>query len=216
MAITLASLFLPKLMGVLLVVFSRSRRRLFGGFFGMLGSVLLETIFSTLLAPVMMLFQTLFVTAPLIGRSVSWDAQPRDDRGLTWKEAFIRHAGQSLIGLVWGIATFAVAPDFFWWLTPIFAGLVVAVPLSVLSSRLGLGLALKRFGLFLTPEETNPPPELRRLRRALSRGGWTPPGAPGREPELPLVPAEAGLPMAQMAWPAEKQRNPLPGLQPAN
>ncbi|HLY55191.1 MAG TPA: glucans biosynthesis glucosyltransferase MdoH [Stellaceae bacterium] len=204
LAITLASLFLPKVMGLLLVVFSSRARRSYGGLWRLLASVLLETVFSTLLAPVMMLFQTLFVVSTLIGRSVSWDAQPRDDRGLSWREGIVRHVGQSIFGLIWAGAVLWVAPDFFWWLTPVIFGLLLAIPLSVWSSRSALGLWLKRHGLFLTPEETDPPVELRRLREAEARGGWT----PGAKPAVatPLVPPEAGLEMHAMQWPDEQPR----------
>jgi membrane glycosyltransferase len=199
LAITLASLFLPKVMGLLLVVFSPRERRRYGGFLRLLGSVLLETVFSTLLAPVMMLFQTLFVFSTLTGRSVSWEAQPRDDRGLSWHEGVVRHTGQTIFGLVWAAAVLAVAPDFFWWLTPVLLGLALAIPLSVWSSRSDLGLRLKRDGLFLIPEETEPPVELVRLRAALDKGGWTTPAVP--PPAEPLVPSERGLTMRHMPWP---------------
>jgi membrane glycosyltransferase len=106
-------------------------------------------------------------------------------------------------GLIWGGVVLAVAPSFFWWLTPVVAGLAVAVPLSVLSSRLDIGLWLKRHGLFLTPEETRTPAELRRLRRAVNRGGWvrstTAPDANAR-----YTPDEAGLPMSQAQWPEKR------------
>jgi membrane glycosyltransferase len=184
-------------MGLLLVIFSGRQRRLYGGFWMLLASVLAETVFSTLLAPVMMLFQTLFVGSTLTGRSVSWDAQPRDDRGLTWREGFVRHIGQTVIGLIWGAAVLAVAPSFFWWLTPVIFGLVLAIPLSVLSSRSDIGIRLKRYGLFLTPEETDPPAELKQLRTALEQGGWPPAGHSAE----PLTPPEAGLPMRHMQWP---------------
>jgi membrane glycosyltransferase len=39
-------------------------------------------------------------------------------------------------------------------------GLVLAVPLALLSGRPGLGLAAARRGWFLVPEEIQPPPEL--------------------------------------------------------
>jgi membrane glycosyltransferase len=198
LAITLAALFLPKLMGVVLVLFNKRARRAFGGLGGILGSILLETLFSTLLAPIMMLFQTMFILSTLVGKSVSWDAQARDDRGLSWREGFVRHIGQTFFGVLWAIPVLLIAPEFFWWLTPVLAGLAVAVPLSVLSSRIDLGLALKRAGLFLTPEETRTPIELRRLRRALNRGGWPPAPEGSTIPASQLVPEEAGLPMSHM------------------
>jgi membrane glycosyltransferase len=39
------------------------------------------------MAPIMMLFHSEFVLRALLGRSVGWDAQPRGDRGVTWREA---------------------------------------------------------------------------------------------------------------------------------
>jgi membrane glycosyltransferase len=200
LAITLASLFLPKVMGLLLVVFNGAARRRYGGLLKLLASVLLETLFSTLLAPVMMLFQTLFVVSTLLGRGISWEAQPRDERGLTWHEGIVRHAGQTIFGILWAIVVLAIAPDFFWWLTPVLAGLILAIPLSVWSSRSDLGQWLKREGFFLTPEETDPPIELVRLERASERR-WVEPGLP--EPEPPLVPPESGLIMGRMTWPQE-------------
>jgi len=211
LVMTLVALFLPKIMGLLLVLFSPVRRRPYGGLMGLLPSVLIETIFSTLLAPIMMLFQSLFVTAAFSGRSVAWEAQPRDDRGLSWREGLKRHAGQTLLGLAWAGSVYWIAPDFFWWLTPIFAGLAVAIPLSVLSSRSSLGLKLKHWGLFLTPEETRPPAELRRLRRALNRGldaGAVPNGGEGQSDEEVLTPAENGAAMGHTPWPEKKPMLP--------
>ena len=54
----------------------------------------------------------------------------------------------------------------FWWFTPVLAGMVLSVPLSVLTSRRNLGARARKLGLFLTPEETAPPPELVSLRVA--------------------------------------------------
>src|SRR5690606_8605694 len=48
-----------------------------------------------------------------------------------------------------------------WWLTPVLAGLGLAIPLMLWSSRVRAGRALERLGLFRTPEEIAPPPELR-------------------------------------------------------
>ena len=52
----------------------------------------------------------------------------------------------------------------FWWFVPVFAGMVLAIPLSVLTSRSSWGSRARSLGLFLTPEETAPPPELDTLR----------------------------------------------------
>jgi membrane glycosyltransferase len=52
----------------------------------------------------------------------------------------------------------------FWWFTPVLAGMVLSVPLSVLTSRRSLGHRARSLGLFLTPEETAPPEEIVMLR----------------------------------------------------
>jgi membrane glycosyltransferase len=200
LGMTLAALFLPKLLGLSLVLFSRSERQAFGGAWRLCTSVLVEVLFSALLAPMMMLFQTLSVGLTLLGRSVVWEAQPRDDRGVGWREALRRLGWHTLVGATWAGGVYAVTPDFFWWLTPIWLGLVLSLPLSVWSSRRTLGLALKRIGLFLTPEETRPPPELSRLRQALQSELNFEGLVPVVNPEA-LVPPEAGVAMPRLIWP---------------
>src|SRR3546814_14072378 len=47
-----------------------------------------------------------------------------------------------------------------WWLGPIVVSLILSAPVSVITSRTGLGLAARRSKLFLIPEEYAPPTEL--------------------------------------------------------
>jgi len=207
LAITVATLFLPKLLGLLLVMFNRRERRRFGGIGCLVASMLLETIFSTLIAPVMMLFQTSFLLLTVRGRIVKWETQPRDDRGVAWREALARHWGHSLLALLWGGLVLWIVPGFLPWLLPVLTGLLVAAPVSAWSSRTALGQAAKRVGLFLTPEETAPPSELRRVRHALERGrgllaaDMSTAPAVERPASIRLVPAEHGLEMPHLAWP---------------
>jgi len=46
----------------------------------------------------------------------------------------------------------------------VFAGMTFSMPFSVFTSRSRLGARTRGMGLFLTPEETSPPPELDTLR----------------------------------------------------
>ena len=48
------------------------------------------------------------------------------------------------------------------------AGMVLSIPLSVLTSRASWANDARRLGLFLTPEETSPPPELAGLRARMA------------------------------------------------
>jgi membrane glycosyltransferase len=60
-----------------------------------------------------------------------------------------------------------LAPRFIWWMMPVLAGLLLSAFLTMVSSRVDVGLWLRRRGLLLTPEETSPPPELAAMHRAL-------------------------------------------------
>jgi membrane glycosyltransferase len=61
---------------------------------------------------------------------------------------------------VWGSVLFFINRYFFWWMVPVLAPLLFAVPISVWSSRVSLGYNTRKLGLFLVPEEISPPPEL--------------------------------------------------------
>ena len=160
LVVTVVFLLLPKVFGVLLCLMSRERRTSFGGAGRLLASALIEVIFSTLIAPLMMLFHAYFVMMILGGQTVSWNPQTRGDRSIGVREAARYVFIPTLIGVGWGMGTFLFAPQFFWWLTPVLTGLGLALVLVTWSSRVSIGHLLRRFGLFLTPEELNPPAEL--------------------------------------------------------
>jgi membrane glycosyltransferase len=60
-------------------------------------------LFSVLLAPVRMLFHTVFVVSAFLGWEVVWNSPQRDDDSTPWGEAFMRHGSQLLLGLVWAV-----------------------------------------------------------------------------------------------------------------
>ncbi len=164
---TAALLFLPKIFMVLVVV-AKGGAAQFGGAFALSLSFIFELLVSALLAPVRMLFHSVFVVTTLAGFTVRWNAQNRDSRGTAWLEALRVHWWGTLLGLVWGWFMYVIDPGFFLWLSPIVLGLVLSTPLSVWTSRVGLGERLLRLGLFLTPAETNPSLELIALARNLA------------------------------------------------
>jgi len=164
---TIIVLLLPKLLGAILAMVNGTRRRAFGGGPRLLASLVLEQLFSMLLAPIMMVFHSTFVLTTLAGRPVTWNAQDRGDRGVSFGDALARHRWQILLGLIWGTVILTLAPRFIWWMMPVLAGLLLSAFVTVISSRADIGLALRRRGLLLTPEETAPPPELAALHREL-------------------------------------------------
>lgn len=151
-------LFLPKLLSVLLIWIKGAEA--YGGRTRVLLSMLLEASCSVLLAPVRMLFHSLFVTAAFLGWSVQWNSPQRVDDSTLWSEAFRRHGTQVLIGLSWTALVAWLNPDFLWWLAPIVISLVLSPVVSVLTSRTAPGLAARRSKLFLIPEEHKVPVEL--------------------------------------------------------
>ena len=158
--ICMVVIMMPKMLSLVDLARDLPRRRAFGGLIKATGGVIGETLFSTLHAPLLMLWHTRFVLTNLAGISVGWTTQKRTADGTSWLYAIQRHWGHTLIGIAWGWFTWRLDPGLFWWFTPLLAGMVCSVPLSVLTSRRSFGARARRAGLFLTPEETMPPEEL--------------------------------------------------------
>ena len=162
--ICMVVIMLPKALALIDLSYDSERRRAFGGLARATTGVFCETIFSTLHAPLLMLWHTRFVVTNLLGVSVGWWPQKRAAGGTAWTYAIRRHWGHTLIGLVWGAFMWWLGSSLFWWFTPVLAGMVLSIPLSVCTSRRSLGARARKLGLFLTPEEIAPPPELVALR----------------------------------------------------
>jgi membrane glycosyltransferase len=151
-------LFLPKLLSIMLVWFKGAKP--YGGVVRVTVSLFLEMLFSVLLAPVRMLFHTVFVVSAFLGWEVVWNSPQRDDDATPWSEAFKRHGSQMALGIVWAAGMGWLDLNFLWWLAPIVFSLILSPFVSVFSSRSTTGAASKRAKLFLIPEEYDPPKEL--------------------------------------------------------
>lgn len=168
LAFTAIILFLPKGLAILLIILQKGRAKHYGGAGRLFLSVLLEILFSTLLAPVRMLFHSKFVFITLLGQQVGWGGQQRSDRGTPWSDAFRFHLGGTILACIWGGVMFILNRTFFWWLFPILTGLVLSIPLCVISSRTSWGQALKNKGFLIIPEELEPPREITWLQESLA------------------------------------------------
>jgi membrane glycosyltransferase len=151
-------LVVPKLLAA--VIAGMRRPGAFGGGGRLAVSVLLEIIVSALLAPVRMLFHTQFVLAALAGWKIHWKSPARADAATSLSEAVARHGWQTALGIAWIVAVAWHVPALVPWIAPVAAGLLLAIPLSVWSSRTWPGVLARRVGLFVTPDETAPPMEL--------------------------------------------------------
>lgn len=154
MLLTVALLLLPKLMGLILGLIQR--RKEFGGALALTVSALLETLFAILLAPLMMVIHSYFVVCILTGSKVNWNAQPREGRMVPWREALQRTWLTTLAAMAWGGITWYFSPLFFWWLTPVILGMVLAAPIVRFTSSLELGQGLQSLHLLLVPTEVRP------------------------------------------------------------
>jgi membrane glycosyltransferase len=159
---TMGLLLVPKLLGMITVIIHRDLRRGCGGFLGLIASLVLETLIAGLMAPVVMLTQSIDVGAILLGRDSGWNAQRRDDGKIPLREIIRLYRRHTILGVLLGIGAWAVSPYLALWMLPVVLGLALAVPLASLTGRRSLGVALRRIGLLRIPEEGHPPEVLRR------------------------------------------------------
>lgn len=165
---TVCILLLPKLASLAALARRPGLRASFGDKADIAAGVVLETLFSTLLAPSLMLYHTAFITQAMLGKRVSWGTQRRAHAGgLSNPETVGALGWHTLAGLAGLMVVQAIAPALVWWMAPVLAGLILAIPLSLLLGSRSAGMALRREGLFKTPEESRPIPELAELAAGL-------------------------------------------------
>ena len=156
-------LLVPKILSSLAV--TRRNVARYGGDLRLLASIFAEIVASGLLAPIRMLFHTRFVLTALLGRSLPWKSPAREDAETSWGEALRRHGLQTAFGIAWTVVVYWLNPAYVWWISPVAGALIVSIPLSVYTSRASIGQRWRRAGLFMIPEETDPPPEILATRR---------------------------------------------------
>jgi membrane glycosyltransferase len=157
-AFTMIILIAPKFFGLALALIEQRTRKKSGGPILLILSSLFEILMSALLAPIMMLIQSGSVIQILLGRDTGWNPQRRDDGSIPFSDIVRRHRSHTALGIVMLMAGLIISPSLVAWMSPTIAGLILAIPLSWATAQLGLGLALKRFGILQTPEEIAPPP----------------------------------------------------------
>lgn len=159
--------FAPKLFGVLDVALRRNARQAYGGTARIAAGTLLETLFSLLLSPVVALAQTVFVFGLFFGKRIRWDAQERDDRSVSVREAAGGLWLQTLLGAGFLTVLADLAPHILPWAAPVIAGLLLSVPFAVVTATPALGGLFKGAGLCAVPEEHLTPDVLKQAQAAL-------------------------------------------------
>lgn len=164
---TLIVVLLPKGLGLILA-WKRARieRDVIGALRVTVG-VMYETIYSMLIAPILMLTQTVASAQILAGFDSGWASQKRDGESLAFRDAMRFARWHTLVGVIVGAIAWIVSPGLLAWMTPVVLGLVLAGPVTWLTSR--------RAGRFsswalATDEDLRPAPILTEAEQ--SAGGW--------------------------------------------
>jgi len=143
----------PKMLGFVSVLLHPMRCLRFGGPLALSLSLVVETLFSALFAPVMMLAQSQIVREILTGQDSGWQPQRRRDGRIRLGAALRAHLWHMLTGVALAAVAMTLSRDLFYWLLPVTAGMILAGPLSWLSGSRAVGGALQRVAVLRTPEE---------------------------------------------------------------
>jgi membrane glycosyltransferase len=162
---TMSLLIIPKLLACILLETQRGKRRRFGGGPLVFAGLAIETVLSGLIAPVMMIFQSAAVGEILMGRDAGWQVQRREDGELPRKELVRKYALPTFIGVIMAVSAYAVSLPLLLWMAPVIIGLLLCIPIGMLSSRRSTSR------LFRTPEETAPPQVLIRANELANASG---------------------------------------------
>jgi len=148
-ALTLTLLFLPRLLRLMMGLAVADDRRRFGGPMALTVSFLIELAASLLISPVVMLFHTSFVIEILVGRSVGWKTQRRTG-GPPTGQVVRRFAMPTIVGVVAATFAWLKLGAVFWFLMPLFAGPVLAIPVALVTASRAPARWLKRWNLLVT------------------------------------------------------------------
>ncbi|MFV0627428.1 MAG: glucans biosynthesis glucosyltransferase MdoH [Alphaproteobacteria bacterium] len=162
--ISMGMLILPKFLGLIVYIIKNKFKA-----WSAIKSVFWEIIISCLIAPIMMMFQSKFVLDIFMGKSVGWNTQNRGDLGTSFKDAFNRHIWHTLLGIATIIIVWFYANQLFWWMVPITLGLILSIPISIITSKASVGIWAKKHGYFLIPEEVEVPQILKRANFYVSK-----------------------------------------------
>ena len=157
LAVTAVLLFAPKAMALAWFCSDVTRRGGFGGGRALIKSVIAEIPLSILVAPMMMMTQTLAVIDILRGRKSGWEAQNRVSDGIALSDALRHYRPHVIVGGVMAVAAIAGSQAAVW-MAPIFAGLIASPFMVAWTSRKAWGEKAARMRLFFIPEERRPSP----------------------------------------------------------
>lgn len=156
---TVCILLLPKTLGFLHGLFSRSTRT-GSGPIRLTLSVLTELFFSILYAPIFMMIHSQQLWEIFRGKDSGWSTQQRDSQKANWKDLIGRHWFHTVLGVAITGLLIWLETSLLYWMLPILLGLVLSIPLSALSGSKIMGGVLRAIGVLRIPEENTVPVEM--------------------------------------------------------
>jgi membrane glycosyltransferase len=164
-ALMMLMTFAPKIATIIDVMLTPSLRRAYGGTLVFAANIAVETMFMLLLAPLIALSHTIFMTRLFIFRDGgTWTSQTRQSHAVPWSMAFAKMWPQTLAGIAVLTIVALKAPQDFTFALLGAAGLVLAPAFAVVTASPALGRLFARIGICHLPEEKIVPAALEPLR----------------------------------------------------
>ncbi|WOI56735.1 glucans biosynthesis glucosyltransferase MdoH [Palleronia sp. LCG004] len=155
-------LLLPKI-AIFAEAVATRRVACFGGAARAFASVLSEILLSSLIAPVLLMYQSRSVIEVLSGHDGGWPANQRGEGRLTLAEGWIAGRWIALTGLAVATAVGWLAPALIWWLLP------VCVPMMAAPILIWATSQPRARSLFRVPDEIDPAPVVAAYRSEMAK-----------------------------------------------
>jgi membrane glycosyltransferase len=152
---------LPRLLGIAAILIRRQQLA-YGGTASLFRSALLETLIPILQAPVRMLTHSLFVVIAMTGLKLEWKSPPREAAAVPWRHALEQLAPMSGVIMLLAAGISFIDASALVWLLPVGLPLLLAIPMTVVTSKVDVGTLMRTQSYLLIPEETKSPRVLRR------------------------------------------------------
>jgi len=132
---TVVAVYIPKLLGMAWAVRTSAARQANGGIARMILGFLVESIFSTLIAPILMITQSGAVLSILLGRDAGWGVQRRSGAASGIAESVKRYKWHMIWGIAGSVICWLVAVHLLAWMSPVLAGLILAPAIANVTAQ---------------------------------------------------------------------------------
>ncbi|MFT4174526.1 MAG: glucans biosynthesis glucosyltransferase MdoH [Rhodocyclaceae bacterium] len=163
----MAVLMVPRVLGAAAIVMKGEQSQ-YGGLWGLVKGTVLEALLSAFQAPIRMVAHTLFVVAALTGLRIEWKSPPREANALPWRDAVAQFGMMSVIAGAATVAALFIDARSAVWMLPVIMPIALAVPVTVLTSKVEWGRRLRAHHTLVIPEESSVPAVLRRAEACVA------------------------------------------------